>query len=179
MVLAGGQSTRFGCDKCSFVIEGMTMLDRLVMEFDPLVVSRVRRGYKREVVEEGAYEGPLKGVRTGLGHLNSEKVFITGCDHPFLTRRVVDNMCGKEYDVVSFYDGRMQPLLSCYSVPYLRRVIPRARRLVDLIQLSDHVYYVGYYEMKMYDPLLRSIEDYDSLSSRVFHKFCNSFVYIS
>ncbi|BBG24093.1 Molybdenum cofactor guanylyltransferase [Sulfuracidifex tepidarius] len=178
MVLAGGMSRRFGCDKCSFRINGKTMLDRLVSELDPLIVTRHKRGYKREVVEEGEYGGPLKGVKEGVKHVRGEKVFITGCDYPFLTFRVVSSMCEKNYKVVSFYDGKVQPLLSCYSVSYLRDAIRKASRLSDLVTLSDEIYYVGYYEMKMYDPLLASIQDYDSITTHTKLRFSNSLVVI-
>ncbi len=178
MVLAGGMSKRFGCDKCSFNINGKSMLDRLVSELDPLVVTRHPRGYKREVIEDGEYEGPLKGVKEGMKHVRGEKVFITGCDYPFLTQRVVRSMCEKEYKVVSFYDGKIQPLLSCYSVSYLREAVKMASKLRDLVILSDEVYYVGYYEMKMYDPWLASIQDYDSVVIKSEPGFANSTVVV-
>ncbi|WOE51925.1 molybdenum cofactor guanylyltransferase [Sulfuracidifex metallicus] len=166
-MLAGGKSSRFGCDKCEFKINGATMLDRLNFEFgEPLIVSRHQRGYKREVVEEGRYEGPLKGIKTALNYMKGDKVFLTGCDYPFLTSRLVEHFCDKNFKVVSYYDGRFQPLLSCYSLDYLKQVIGNARKLTDLILMSNEIYLVGYYEVKMLDPYMLSVEDMDSLVSQ-------------
>lgn len=89
MILAGGLSKRFGIDKCCFEVNSKTMLSRLLEQFDnPIVVSRSSRRIKKGilVLENGEYEGPVKGVKEGLKYVRRDRVFITGCDFPFLTR---------------------------------------------------------------------------------------------
>lgn len=49
---------------------------------------------------------------------------------------------------------------------YLKQVIGNARKLTDLILMSNEIYLVGYYEVKMLDPYMLSVEDMDSLVSQ-------------
>ncbi|BBD71726.1 molybdopterin-guanine dinucleotide biosynthesis protein A [Sulfodiicoccus acidiphilus] len=151
VVLAGGKSRRFGADKCEFELSGKSMLRRVVENFEsPIVVGR------GGLTDEG--RGPLDAVELAVPLLRREKVFVAGCDFPFLRRPVVELICGKDYDVVAPVVNRtIQPMLACYRTAYLRDVLPRARSMADLVYGTESVYLVGTEEVSRADPSLSSL----------------------
>ncbi len=171
MILAGGLSKRFGIDKCCFEVNSKTMLSRLLEQFDnPIVVSRSSRRIKKGilVLENGEYEGPVKGVKEGLKYVRRDRVFITGCDFPFLTRSFVDYVCSKPYDIAIPFDDRPQPLLACYSTGLLNENIDKINGLVELIEFSSTVYFIGTEELLKIDPLLYSLININSIIDLIY-----------
>ncbi|AAK40979.1 molybdenum cofactor guanylyltransferase [Saccharolobus solfataricus] len=171
IILAGGLSKRFGADKCCFEVNSKTMLDRLLEQFDnPIVVSRSPRRIKKGilVIEKGEYEGPVKGVREGLKYVRRDRVFITGCDFPFLIKNLVDYVCSKPYDIVIPFDHRPQPLLACYSTELLNKNIDKINGLVELIELSSSVYFIGTEELLKIDPFLYSLININSIIDLIY-----------
>lgn len=87
-ILAGGQSTRFGSDKAVAIVDGLPLIDHVVMGMfratDALVISgRDWRDF--EVVPDGEFagEGPLAGLLAVLRHAVAEGfdgVLTAACD---------------------------------------------------------------------------------------------------
>ncbi|MCG3108594.1 Molybdenum cofactor guanylyltransferase [Metallosphaera sp. J1] len=178
VILAGGNSTRFGTDKCEFEIDGKSMLRRVADLFQsPIVVTDRPRDVNGKIVHDRWKEGPLKALKLALEHISGEKVFVTGCDFPFLSRELVEMLCSKqEYVATTLTCGRIQPLLSCYSLSYLRSSINSFNSMTDLIVNSPSIYIAGYREVAMLDPRLRSLLNVNRLSDlwKVQHLFWNT-----
>ena len=100
ILLAGGLSSRMGKDKSSLVINGCTLLERLLLLIKPLVVEViVMRAPGQEIpkfsedlesfVKFGCdsliERGPLQGIADAIPHLSEkiDKVFILTCDLPY------------------------------------------------------------------------------------------------
>ncbi|QKQ99652.1 NTP transferase domain-containing protein [Metallosphaera tengchongensis] len=160
IVLAGGSSSRFGADKCDFEIDGQTMLDRVTSNFlNPIIVtSKERRVSKGVQILDPDRRGPLAGVAKAIQFLEKPKVFITGCDFPFLKRSLVELICSKpELVSTTITCGKIQPLLSCYSTQFLVSRLRSSPSLTDVVYSSPSVYVVGTREIGMVDPSLKSL----------------------
>ncbi|GAB3815376.1 molybdenum cofactor guanylyltransferase [Kribbella italica] len=125
VVLAGGASRRFGgVDKATLVLEGVSLLDRVLTATDSAVSTMVvgpERVTCRVVdwtQEDPPAGGPVAGVAAGLGFGTAAVVVLVSCDLPWLTGRdvalLVDGL--GEYDGHGLRDvgGREQPLAAAY-----------------------------------------------------------------
>ncbi|MEV6288766.1 NTP transferase domain-containing protein [Kribbella sp. NPDC051770] len=125
VVLAGGASRRFGgVDKATVVLEGVSLLDR-VLRATESAVSTVVVGPVRETcrVVEWTQEnppagGPVAGVAAGLLFGAAPVVVLVSCDLPWLTAGDVAGLVDGigEYDGHGLRDvgGREQPLAAAY-----------------------------------------------------------------
>jgi len=176
VILSGGFSKRFGSDKCEFCISGKRMIERVAEVFDrPIVVSHVDRRLKVDhiFVEDKERRGPGYALKLAVPFLKREKVFVTGCDFPFIKKEVADLICSKDFDVSMPITEEPQPLLGCYKAELIRRY--DVRRLVDLIEVARSVYLVGTEEIAFVDPNLLSLRNVNTVSDlgrrcRVFTK---------
>ena len=141
ILLAGGLSSRMGQDKASLIIDGRTMLERLLLILRPLVeetvvmraqgqtlphISRELQDWislGRDSVPE---QGPLQGIVDALPLLSSDikKVFLLTCDLPYLTGewlQTLSDIMTDEYDIVSTEEESISnPLLALYRRPVLK-----------------------------------------------------------
>jgi|ECHnycMinimDraft_1075156.scaffolds.fasta_scaffold00166_3 molybdopterin-guanine dinucleotide biosynthesis protein A len=173
VILAGGESKRFGSDKCVHEVDGEAMIYRVSKCLgDPLVVTRSPlRGLRTLVESSLSPRNPINAIRAALPYLRAERVFLTGCDFPFLRRGFVELVCSKSYQVSvpvldypygSLDNATVQPLLGCYRVDYLVETIPRVTRLRDLVTEAREVYLVGTEEARTADPSLSSLINVNS-----------------
>ncbi|BBL48174.1 molybdenum cofactor guanylyltransferase [Metallosphaera sedula] len=166
VILAGGNSIRFGTDKCEFEIDGKSMLKRVAELFElPIIVTDKPRDVKGKIVQDNWKEGPLKALKLALKLVSKEKVFVTGCDFPFLSRGLVEILCSKQEHVATTLTcGKIQPLLSCYSFDYLKTHIDNFKSMTDLLINSPSVYIAGLREITMIDPHLRTLLNVNRVS---------------
>lgn len=134
MVLAGGGSTRFGgVDKAMLVLDGMTLLDRVLTATEgstsTVVVGPVRTTY-REVdwtVEDPPAGGPVAGLAAGLQRGTAPIVVVVSCDLPWLTKDDVSTLVDGlgEYDGYGLRDssGQEQQLATAYRRTALTEAI--------------------------------------------------------
>jgi molybdopterin-guanine dinucleotide biosynthesis protein A len=104
IVLAGGRSSRFGVDKAAVLVDGVTMLDRVLLATvaaQSTVVVGPRRPAIRPVawtVEDPASGGPVAGIAAGLPYGDAPVVAVFSCDLPWLTApdaaRIVAGLSG-------------------------------------------------------------------------------------
>ena len=110
LVVAGGQSTRFGeQDKAVAELAGVPMIRRVADELesavDELVVNCRREqtdslraamaGYGRPVrfaEDDDPNRGPMAGIRTGLHAVDETYAFVVACDMPFVARELVEHL---------------------------------------------------------------------------------------
>ncbi|MBP2354042.1 molybdopterin-guanine dinucleotide biosynthesis protein A [Kribbella aluminosa] len=125
VVLAGGGSTRFGgVDKALLVLDGVSLLDRVLRATEAaastVVVGPVRSAC-REVgwtVEEPPAGGPVAGLAAGLAYGVAPVVVVVSCDLPWITaddvKRLVDGL--GEHDGFGLRDtsGQEQQLATAY-----------------------------------------------------------------
>lgn len=125
VVLAGGASRRFGgVDKATLVLEGASLLDRVLTATESAastVVVGPERSTRRPVQwtqEDPPAGGPVAGVAAGLPFGTASVVVLVSCDLPWLTAAevawLVDGL--GEYDGHGLRDngGREQPLAAAY-----------------------------------------------------------------
>jgi molybdopterin-guanine dinucleotide biosynthesis protein A len=138
VVLAGGQSRRFGSDKLAAPLGGTTVLDHLLDALPsawPVVVVGEARDTAREVVwtrEEPPGGGPLAGIDAGLGLVGTGHVAVVAGDMPYavpglLVLAAALAAAGPETAAAIAVDDEdhANPLLAVYRVASVRTVMPR------------------------------------------------------
>lgn len=150
IVLAGGQSTRMGCDKASLPFGPELLLQRVVRivgaVVEPIVVVAAV-GQKLPPLPAGVLlaaderpgRGPLEGLAAGLTKLAIERpdleaAFVTSCDVPLLTPEFVAAMIARlgSFDIaVPVENGFPHPLAAVYRLS----VLPHVRELLAADQL--------------------------------------------
>ncbi len=134
IVLAGGGSTRFGgVDKAMLVLDGMSLLDRVLTATagaaSTVVVGPVRTTY-REVdwtVEDPPSGGPVAGLAAGLAHGSAPIVVVVSCDLPWITEEDVTGLVAGLGNHAGFglrdTDGQEQQLATAYRRTALAKAI--------------------------------------------------------
>ncbi|MEX0821297.1 MAG: molybdenum cofactor guanylyltransferase [Rhodothermales bacterium] len=137
LVLAGGQSRRFGRDKSTYVVEGRRMIDRVVSAVRPLVldvmISVAEKGQAPEgltgrvVTDAVPGLGPLGGIRSGLSETHTPWLLVVACDMPYVTTDALGGLIkacdpGLHAVVATDDDGRRHPLCACFHRSVLRRI---------------------------------------------------------
>lgn len=129
-VLAGGQATRLGGgEKAAVELSGKPLirhvLDVLMPRFKETLVVTPRRDAIGElasgcriVTDNYRDAGPLGGIHAALMAATTPRVFVVGCDMPFLKpdvmERIAKEASGAEI-VLARLDDRDQTLHACYS----------------------------------------------------------------
>lgn len=152
IILAGGESKRFGEDKCDHEFNGITFLQRVSKEFsNPIIITnKLRANLNGRQIIDHVRKGPVRGLEIGIQYVKSEKVFVTGCDFPFVTHNLAEFLCGKtEFDISIVRVNEPQPLLACYSTSFLSQNLSKCKRMMDLLSLSKKTYLVGIRELEV------------------------------
>jgi molybdopterin-guanine dinucleotide biosynthesis protein A len=145
VVLAGGQSSRFGRDKASALLGGRPLLQWVVTALEgvcesiavvraagqalPEIESRVP---VRVVEDEYPGKGPLAGLVTGLAATDADLCFAVSCDAPLVRPEIVSWLAvraGGHDFVCPRVDGVLQPLCAVYRratcLPVFRDLVER------------------------------------------------------
>lgn len=98
IVLAGGGSTRFGTDKAAVLVDGVTMLDRVLLA-TAAATTTVVVGPPRPTVrpvtwtlEDPPAGGPVAAIAAALPLTTAPLVAILSCDLPHLTAPKLDQL---------------------------------------------------------------------------------------
>lgn len=132
VILAGGKSSRTGCNKALLELDGVTFIERiadaLLVVFSRVFISS-DRGHEYEFLKlqtvEDVYKGagPLAGIHSALLHAGTPKIFVVSCDLPLITpdlvRLVLKQGQATDATIVSI-DGASQPLFGVYDISCLR-----------------------------------------------------------
>jgi molybdopterin-guanine dinucleotide biosynthesis protein A len=166
VVLAGGQSRRFGEDKAHAMLAGKPLVSHVVETLqalfdDVLIVTNEPVSYERfdvTVVSDiikGA--GSLGGLLTALVHAKAERCFVVACDMPFLNPALIRNMLGrcKGFDVVvPSVRGDLQPLHAIYS----RRCIGHIQERIAAGELRIFDFYPEVLTLQLEDRVCREMD---------------------
>lgn len=195
IVLAGGESRRLGQPKPLIMLGGKLMLARVAESLKPVcreLILVVRQDQDDDTPDAGIAlgmhvvtdtepgRGPLAALHAGLAACLTPLAFVTGADHPFLSRRLVTAMA----DAAGAAGGRpltavvpragdgLHPLHAVYPVAEWLPLVARSlaegaaspRRLVDAAYESGYppVDVMTEDEVEEHDPQLLSLLDIDT-----------------
>jgi molybdopterin-guanine dinucleotide biosynthesis protein A len=125
-ILAGGKSRRMGEDKGLIPYYGMPMVKHVIDQLNPavdkLTIITEHEGYKQfglDTIPDLIKDiGPAGGIYTALKNATSDKIFITGCDMPFIKTEAIAFMIQSSEDseiTVPVWDKNPEPLFAVYS----------------------------------------------------------------
>ena len=127
LILAGGQSRRFGQDKALWRLGSETLLERTISKLlgvtREIVVVGLRTGLVvppgvRAIPDELPGAGPLAALLTGLQACRYPLVAVVSCDLPFLNPTLMVYLLhvAQHFDaVVPRVGGRLAPLPAGHS----------------------------------------------------------------
>ncbi|WP_265443005.1 NTP transferase domain-containing protein [Flexivirga meconopsidis] len=137
VVLAGGQSSRFGEDKTRALLGGTPLLDRVLDalpgDSDIIVVGEARPTTRRVrwTREEPHFAGPLAALGAALPLIEGETFMLVGGDMPSAAPalpQLAELLQGTPVDAVVATDlnGHRQPLLAAYRTHAVRAAMPHS-----------------------------------------------------
>ena len=137
-ILAGGNARRFGGrDKSALVIDGRTILERLMTELSS-VADEVLVIRRNDDLVPGC--GPLGGLHTALTQARGNAVLLVACDMPYVTNRFAAyllGLSGAADIVVPRTAAGYHPLCAVYSRAcrdvVAQRLAERRLKMIDLI----------------------------------------------
>ena len=130
IVLAGGQSSRFGSDKALAQFGGRCLVEHVVRALpveraETLLVQRESQArpsseFDRVIFDDPDLpDGPLRGIISGLEASNAEWSWVVACDlpgiSPVLLELLVQRRTEESLAVIPEWQERLQPLCALYS----------------------------------------------------------------
>ncbi|MBI4218949.1 MAG: molybdenum cofactor guanylyltransferase [Chloroflexi bacterium] len=197
VVLVGGTSRRMGGGpKPLLMVGNKLLLARVADALQPIcseLIAVVRPGQddpvpetahalQMHIIQDEEHDGgPLAGMCAGLGAAVTPLCFLTGADHPFLSRTLIRAMNGlalqnprQPIAVVPRVEGRLQPLHAVYPTRAWLEATRSAlsagersptRMLEGLLKSQlPPVRILGEDEIVTYDPQMHSLFDVDTPS---------------
>jgi molybdopterin-guanine dinucleotide biosynthesis protein A len=170
IILAGGKSLRLGQNKALQVIEGKSLIQRVV---DRLAIL------SREIIIVTAHgeaipcsstarietvadiypgKGSLGGIYSGLIASTSARATIVGCDMPFLNVELLEYMTGicSVFDVViPRIKDKLEPLCAVYSkicLVHIKELLQQDELRISKLLSIVNVKYVEKDEVDRFDP---------------------------
>jgi molybdopterin-guanine dinucleotide biosynthesis protein A len=184
IVLAGGKSTRMGCNKALLIYRGRPLvqhaIDMLMLVCENVVISANKDDYKftgcQTWPDEIPEQAPMVGIYSCLKRSpNDRNIFLT-CDIPLVDPRLFELLlsAGDEFDmVIPIHDAHyMEPLCGIYHKRVIgdleRSISNREFSLQDFIRKSKHKLIeitpdVEFYRKDMFLNI-NTAEDFDLLS---------------
>lgn len=178
LILAGGESRRFGRPKAMVDVRGKPMVQRVADAVTPLaeeLVVSVASGEMAEAmgpllpeaifaVDRRFRQGPIEGFIRGFGAAHGERVLVAPCDAPLLRaglyRLLIDSLGDREASVPKF--DVLDPVRAVYRrVAVLRVFASTTEALPSPSSLVDHLdaTFVGPDRLRSADPELESFLD--------------------
>jgi len=185
VILAGGKSSRMGRNKALLPYNGKPLIEsvyRVMAElFEQVAIvtnSPDEYGFLPcpKIPDIHVGMGSIAGIHAGLEWSPEERIFVAGCDMPFLEKELVRHLAGLsvgESGVVPCTPGGYEPLHAIYAkrlLPMLDEALTSDRkRIIDLIPLMK-ARVISAEEVAAISPQFRSFinlntpEDYNALS---------------
>lgn len=146
LILAGGQSSRMGCEKGLIKLSGKNLAEYVSETVKPLfvetiLVSNAPEKFSflniRTVTDVKPGLGPLVGLYSGLLASSSDLNFLVSYDMPFISGKAIALLfdhAKKAEAVVPMIDGRLQPMFAVYN----KKCISIIEGLIDSGRLAMH-----------------------------------------
>jgi molybdopterin-guanine dinucleotide biosynthesis protein A len=174
VVLAGGQSRRFGRNKALVPVRGVPMIERVVRALQQVFERVILSANDPEpyrflglptVPDLDPGVGPLGGLHAGLSLMKDDNGFFTACDLPFLEPGLIRHMARLDPEadaVVPRIGPYVEPLHALYHKrcigPVLQAIRAGERRIVSFYP-AVRIRYVEEHEIRAYDPEMRAFTD--------------------
>ena len=174
VILAGGKSSRYGKNKALVNINGIPLIKRVLRVMETLfpsivVITNTPDAYaflNLPMFEDKIKGlGPLGGIFTGLEVISKSAGFFVACDMPFLNSDLIRYLASvrQGFDVVvPTFSGKFEALHALYTqncLPEIEQLIHNGvYQTIQLFQ-SVSVRYVEEYEMRQFDPELKSFSN--------------------
>jgi len=176
VILAGGRSRRMGEDKALIPVGGVPVIQRIINVFEKIfthifIVSDRKGRYAHLGYEEIGdlipEKGPLGGIYTALHYASTDFIFVTSCDMPFLSEKIIryileEGLTGSYDMVVPEIDGQLHPLCALYRKSCIPHLLENIRHNVLNLQKvikeagKLHVRIISKEELIPLDPVLKS-----------------------
>lgn len=177
LVLAGGNSKRFGIKKAFLEINGKPMIQHVVEKVSKLSIeiviscksSReklVRMFPKAKVVvDKHRKKGALTGLMSALPEINSEYTALVSCDCPKVKPNVIWYLfeIAKNHGgaVPRWPNGYVEPLQAVYKTEELRKAVDElwgvgSMKLRYVLKKIPDIVYVPMKKLRKIDPKLES-----------------------
>lgn len=156
IILCGGQSRRMGQDKGSMIIQDKPMIKHILStlnhHIDEAIIvlndkSRVDKysefinsndySYQITFLEDKIKnKGPLPGIMTGLGKINSNYALVLPCDSPYVSEKYIETIFSQidvNYQaIVPYHDetNRLKTSEPLHSI-YKKEIIADIEKLVN------------------------------------------------
>ena len=170
IILAGGKSSRLGRSKALQVIEGKSLIQRVVdrlaiLSTEIIIVTAHGEAIPcssavriKTVADIYPGTGPLVGIYSGLIALSSSRAIVVGCDTPFLSVGLLEYMiqiCSTFDVVVPQIKDKLEPLCAVYSksclVP-IQELLEQNELMISKLFSMVKVKYVEEDEINSFDP---------------------------
>ncbi len=180
VILAGGESRRFGSDKALADWRGAPMIASIAKSVGAVLpktfvvvkkpeLYRFLEGPRLEIVKDILKEQhPLGGIYTALSVCSSERVFVCVCDMPLLRpgliRALLEAASGYEA-AIPVWGGESQPLCGVYSrrcFGVVKRMISEGRFPIRELFKIVPTRFLLEEEIRMHDPEGVSFKDVDT-----------------
>lgn len=159
IILAGGQSKRFGSNKALFEVNGKKIIEFIIDEISPIckevIISSNSDDFRftklRIIKDQYKNIGPIAGIYSGLIASKTEQNIMVSCDTPLISRRLCEYLLevSEESSVsvtVPTYKTQIEPLIGVYnktvSKELLKAIDLHQYAPIDIIQQIPDVKYV-------------------------------------
>jgi len=175
-ILAGGAARRFGgTNKAHLVVAGDRIIDRQLAVLRPrfadiAIVADDARPWTElglPVIPDVARGvGPLAGIAAALAWSPCPRLFVIGCDMPFVDLRAIELLLSKSGDAVApVVGGRPEPLFAVYSracAAAIERMLAAGHRKTAGLLDEARATRVDEAELRAIDPELRFLVNINS-----------------
>ena len=162
VILAGGKSTRMKFNKAFASIAGQPVVQIILDKFEHFFDETIIISNEPQLYENLGFKiypdvfpglGPVAGIHSALYHARNDRIFVMGCDMPFMDMALVGFLLDslEDYEcVVPELDTRLQPLSAVYSkkcLPVLTECLENDK--LKLIRVFEELYARVITEMQM------------------------------
>ena len=170
IVLSGGASSRFGSDKSKALIQGRSLISRILEsipdEIDVIIVGPdpgIQSHAYRCIQESPQGGGPVAGFKAGIEICQSDIVALVATDMPFAVIHILNLMNMMDSDSVMYIDneGFRQPLAAVYRV----EAVNNAFNILGNIQglsMNEFISHLDIVDIAMSADVAHSLRDIDT-----------------
>lgn len=114
VVLAGGQSSRMGCDKSQLEISGVPLTKHSIKLLRDAGINDVFISGKQGIRDQHINKGPLAGILASLEFLKEfNYVLFTTVDMPLLDKHIFQHLLSHQNSKAVYIENYFFPLLIC------------------------------------------------------------------